>query len=513
MIDIPRVQSVYAFTKGQPPAPVNIVRGSELHRRALQRRRGRSKSSLKPNLRTHMENKEESRHSSDPEGDTFEDAEDNTPRRPSSASSTRSVNGRRPSSSPKRSKSPDPPPVPTIPSKHDPESPRKGLRDEMIPTVPGTHGLEDAKDNKLDHDEGQEHEAVEIATAKALSITPSGIHAKGTDETHSEEEVSRKEEVGNPLVVPSRSLAASTADHGTEKTSTHSRSSTLGSMSALPPKVPPRNLSASTNQGFSGLLPTVDFPPPPQALSDKPAKANASPAPPRKLTGPFSWLSRNTSAADKKVTSPPLPPTSQTMNRRNTASSLGTIGNNPELMLSKIEDGSEPDGPGQRWSSRSTLRDRFKYLRMREEAGIQSLDEESVQNGGALAGLIGRTASVSIGIGSPTSLANEAEGGLAVPPMDKARSNSTPGPIKSPMFKPDLPPGTASGMAAGPATEGVTSVDWDLWQSVVYEGPAAVARTSADELGRSIASGIPQAIRGVVWQVLAQSKNEELEGV
>ncbi|TKA64177.1 hypothetical protein B0A49_05973 [Cryomyces minteri] len=97
--------------------------------------------------------------------------------------------------------------------------------------------------------------------------------------------------------------------------------------------------------------------------------------------------------------------------------------------------------------------------------------------------------------------------------MDKARSNSTPGPIKSPMFKPDLPPGTASGMAAGPATEGVTSVDWDLWQSVVYEGPAAVARTSADELGRSIASGIPQAIRGVVWQVLAQSKNEELEGV
>jgi hypothetical protein len=48
---------------------------------------------------------------------------------------------------------------------------------------------------------------------------------------------------------------------------------------------------------------------------------------------------------------------------------------------------------------------------------------------------------------------------------------------------------------------------------VVYEGPAAVARTSAEELNRAIASGIPNAIRGVVWQVLAQSKNDELESV
>ena len=56
-------------------------------------------------------------------------------------------------------------------------------------------------------------------------------------------------------------------------------------------------------------------------------------------------------------------------------------------------------------------------------------------------------------------------------------------------------------------------VDWDLWQAVVYEGPAAVARTSAEELSKAIATGIPSAIRGVVWQVLAQSKNEELESV
>jgi hypothetical protein len=56
-------------------------------------------------------------------------------------------------------------------------------------------------------------------------------------------------------------------------------------------------------------------------------------------------------------------------------------------------------------------------------------------------------------------------------------------------------------------------VDWDLWQSVVYEGPVAVARTSAEELNKAIGNGIPHAIRGVIWQVLAQSKNEDLEHV
>lgn len=56
-----------------------------------------------------------------------------------------------------------------------------------------------------------------------------------------------------------------------------------------------------------------------------------------------------------------------------------------------------------------------------------------------------------------------------------------------------------------------SQVNWDLWQSVVYEGPAAVARTSAEELNKSIATGIPSAIRGVIWQVLANSKNDDLE--
>ncbi|KAF2839542.1 RabGAP/TBC [Patellaria atrata CBS 101060] len=147
---------------------------------------------------------------------------------------------------------------------------------------------------------------------------------------------------------------------------------------------------------------------------------------------------------------------------------------------------------------------------MREEAGIDSEALGGTENG-ALAGLIGRSASVGLGIGGPMSVSDDKEEGA--PHM--ARGASSPGPMSPSLgrqttINPNLAPGTVSGIAA---SESAGPVDWDLWQSVVYEGPAAVARTSPEELNQAIASGIPQAIRGVVWQVLAQSKNEELEGV
>lgn len=172
-------------------------------------------------------------------------------------------------------------------------------------------------------------------------------------------------------------------------------------------------------------------------------------------------------------------------------------------------------GNGSKQPARNSLRERFKMLRMREEAGITSLDQPEISSpttgGGALAGLIGRSASVGLGIASPTSIADEREGGLAAA---SAQSPTSAIPPPSPV-NPKLAPGTAAGVSVGPsgADDSSTSVDWDLWQSVVYEGPAAVARTSSEDLSQAIASGIPSAIRGVVWQVLAQSKNEELETV
>lgn len=95
---------------------------------------------------------------------------------------------------------------------------------------------------------------------------------------------------------------------------------------------------------------------------------------------------------------------------------------------------------------------------------------------------------------------------LSAPVVALARSASFSGAPAPPV---KLPPGTAAGVSL--PVEDTTAVNWDLWQSVVYEGPAAVHRTSGEELNRAIANGIPQPIRGVVWQVLADSKNAHLE--
>lgn len=128
---------------------------------------------------------------------------------------------------------------------------------------------------------------------------------------------------------------------------------------------------------------------------------------------------------------------------------------------------------------------------MREEAGI-TIDEAGEPGQGAPSGL-------GIGLASPSSVVG-----------DEPTSPLPGGLARQSTINPNLAPGTAAGFAAGPA-ETADPVDWDLWQNVVNEGPAAVARTSAEELNRAIASGIPQAIRGVIWQVLAQSKNDDLE--
>ncbi|KAI9642845.1 hypothetical protein NHQ30_008579 [Ciborinia camelliae] len=265
-----------------------------------------------------------------------------------------------------------------------------------------------------------------------------------------------------------------------------------------PPEVPPKPSIITPMQGLSGALPDVPFSPPPPP---PPAPANLpTPAPiTRKLTSPFSWLSRNSSGPKENVKS-----SSDTNSRRNTASSIATIGSNSEMMLNKLEEGNETDiTNGVRRPVRNSLRDRFKLLRMREEAGITELPEEKDEAGNtAFGGLIKSSTSLGLGLSHD----------------DKDQSPLSPVPPTSPnpvTVNPALAPGTASGVSAGPSAMGdpEAPVDWDLWQNVVYEGPAAVARTSAEELNHAIATGIPHAIRGVVWQVLAESKNEELEVV
>ncbi|PMD45729.1 RabGAP/TBC [Hyaloscypha variabilis F] len=276
------------------------------------------------------------------------------------------------------------------------------------------------------------------------------------------------------------------------------------------PAPPPRNTKPSL-QGLSGVLPSVPWAPPPQPHhgSQPPPPA---PAATRKLTSPFSWLSRNTSTPKETITSPPIPSPNNSGERRNTVSSIATVNSNPEMMLSKLEEGHEGEtGNGQKRPTRNSLRDRFKLLRMREEAGITALPEDD-KGGSALAGLIGRSTSLGLGLASPTSLTEDRELSLNAVHSPSSPNPSSPNPST---VNPALAPGTASGISAGPSAMNDPSapVDWDLWQAVVDEGPAAVARTSPEDLNRAIASGIPNVIRGVVWQILAQSKNEELESV
>lgn len=268
---------------------------------------------------------------------------------------------------------------------------------------------------------------------------------------------------------------------------------------AVPPKQPSKKLSLSN---IASSLPSMPWSPSntesPPKTSPNPFNGTSAPAPapaaapvaapaPAPRKSPFSWLSRNSTHKDKEpVTSPPV--TAATSPRRNTASSIATLTSNPEMMLSKLEE--EYEGEGGPRLSRNSLKDRFKMVRMREEAGISlsPTDEDKAQG------------TVTLGVVSPTTETGPDANGIPQPP---------PSPL--PPADANMAPGTVSGVFAGPSTNSDAQVDWDLWQSVVYEGPAAVARTNPEELNRAIATGIPNVIRGVVWQVLAQSKNEELE--
>ncbi|KAI0996440.1 hypothetical protein K3495_g11741 [Podosphaera aphanis] len=210
----------------------------------------------------------------------------------------------------------------------------------------------------------------------------------------------------------------------------------------------------------------------------------------RKLTSAFSWLSRATPSKD------PSPPSSATTNnapvRRNTASSIVTTGSTSETTANKLEEANEQDTiNGSRRQSRSSLKDRFKILRMRDEAGISCLPENDEEQS-----IIGSQKSIIFNQKSPKNV-NEKDIISPLSPLSLRSDTSL----------------TNAAISAGVTTHPSPPVDWDLWQAVVDEGPVAFAKTSSEKLNQAITTGIPNSIRGVVWQILAQSKNEELETV
>ncbi|KAF2424386.1 RabGAP/TBC [Tothia fuscella] len=291
----------------------------------------------------------------------------------------------------------------------------------------------------------------------------------------------------------------------------HSRTPTQASVSVLPPK----HKTTDSNVSNVSLYPN-GAPPTPTAREKSPSPS-AVPSVARKFNSPFSWLSRATTAGDKKAQSPPplASPPIGANGRRNTNSSVNS---HVDLMVNKFSKDGADNGEANIRNSKGSLKDRFKLLRMREETGTASFSDEAVIDGaptnGVFAGLISRSASIGYGLASPTLLSPQEEKGEThtIPSGPRASPGNTPTGRQA-TINLNLAPGTAAGMASGPPGPADAPVDWDLWQSVVYEGPAAVARTSPEELNAAIANGIPQAIRGVVWQVLAKSKNEELEEV
>ncbi|OAX83247.1 hypothetical protein ACJ72_02392 [Emergomyces africanus] len=388
----------------------------------------------------------------DYEADAFEDAQDTTPglESPTPKSATRSLTGRRPSNG-----SLTTPRATTHPPLPMPERKESGQDD--IPSPVSPMGNDTPKKQK---------------PAKSPLLTARRLSTTSLDEVN--------------LTGPKDGDGDDADDRKTKQTSSDSSNEAP----PLPSRDPPKQTSRL--QGFSASLPSVPWGPPP-ANKHQPTPAPASN--PRKLSSPFAWLSRaSTGSKDVK----PSPAAGDS--RRNTAASISTVGSNPEL-LSRLQEGSDVDSASldSRRQRRNSLRDQFKLLRMRDEG----VADESASVASALDD--GRAST----IGSPTSVSEKSETGLAMPPAPSPVATS---PGLPPTVNPNLAPGTVSGISSS-ATDASAPVDWELWQHIVNLGPQALKGSNAAELNAAIKRGIPQTIRGVIWQVLADSRNPELEDV
>lgn len=256
------------------------------------------------------------------------------------------------------------------------------------------------------------------------------------------------------------------------------------------PKHPSRlqGLSASS---FTLPWASAQAPPPPPKTAPLPSP---TPPPARKLTGPFSWLSRN-SASNSSIKSPPLTGSGSFSDRRNTGASISTLASNVDPGLSRLDERGEDDRASLK--GRDSLRDRFKMVRLREQAGVTveagSPDSEA---GPGNMSVKSRKASMVLGVTSPDE---------KFPTPGLASVSSFP-------VNASLPPGTVSGLSTAPG-DADAEVDWDLWQAVANTEPGEKPDVNQEELSAAIAKGIPQTIRGIIWQVLADSKADDLEDV
>ncbi|CAI7631708.1 unnamed protein product [Penicillium glandicola] len=244
----------------------------------------------------------------------------------------------------------------------------------------------------------------------------------------------------------------------------------------VPPPLPPKDDSAPPTSaglmGLSGGLPSIPWAPPP--VNKNPPVPQ--PAPARKPSGPFAWFSRSsTSTNAKDIKSPP-----HSASRRNTATSVSTLGSSLDQIA---RDGDDVSSIGSKKPRRNSLKDQFKMLRLREESHAVEVDQTSVRSG---------RASISQSGASPSIIPEEGDEGILVSGAISPSATIAPG-------------------RTGSVADASTPVDWEMWQHLVNNGPQALA--SSEELNAAIKRGIPQTIRGVIWQILADCQTADMEEI
>ncbi|KAJ6017146.1 hypothetical protein N7451_000525 [Penicillium sp. IBT 35674x] len=304
------------------------------------------------------------------------------------------------------------------------------------------------KDDKLD----QEVEVEDMGEITGLDGT-------------GEQEPGRNVTPKSPLLTSHRLSSASSLDEVALTTSKDEEPFSVAIpeiKSDLPP-VPPKDEASPPSSGLKGLS--------------------------GNLPGPFAWFSRSSVGA-KEVKSPP-----QAGSRRNTSTSVSTLASNLDL----VADGDASSVNSKR-PRRNSLKDQFKLLRMREDTTWAEHEEAGARSG---------PPSISHPGMSPPIIPEENETGILYPPTTASAATS-PGTENPSTINSSLAPGTVSGFAKS-ADDASAPVDWELWQSLVNNGPQALV--NSEELNSAIKRGIPQTIRGVIWQILADCRAGDLEDI
>ncbi|KAI2708927.1 uncharacterized protein N7518_009064 [Penicillium psychrosexuale] len=336
-----------------------------------------------------------------------------------------------------------------------------GTSDENNPDT--NHGVNTATDEPTQGDKPEQ----------GSEVTQTEVEKNGEDHDQSPLQKS-------PLLTSRRLSTSSSLDevnlmNSKEDESTHKaqRPGDQTEPPPLPPKNDPAPPASAGLMGLSGGLPSVPWAAPP--VNKNPPIPQ--PAHPRKPSGPFAWFTRSSTATNAKdIKSPP-----SSASRRNTATSVSTLSSNLDHLA---RDGDDVSSIGSKKPRRNSLKDQFKMLRLREESHAPEVDQTSVQSG---------QASVSQSGASPPIIPEEGEDGILVA-SGVVSPSRTVGPGRT-----------------GSVADASIPVDWEMWQHLVNNGPKALA--SSEELNAAIKRGIPQTIRGVIWQILADCHTGDMEDI